>query len=276
MIEIYYFSGTGNCLKVARGLEERLEEVKLIPIASIYKKNNRTTAESVGFVFPIYINSIPAHIRDFIERLDMSSAEYVFFVPTFGGAADANIQRGIAEKLLSSKNKLVNLYEEVEMTFNSPTGLMPTFIKGRAVWLEEIEEKKVQKKEKAIPKQLDRLAKKIQHKKGNDHGKSDSFKNKLTTSILMNLTKSTTKSIKYFADETCVGCGTCAKVCPSGKVKMKGSRPKWQENKQCYYCYACFNFCPEQAILVPNWKRKDGRYTHPDATIEQMAAQKKN
>ncbi len=43
---------------------------------------------------------------------------------------------------------------------------------------------------------------------------------------------------------------------------------------QCYYCYACFNFCPEQSILVKNYTHKDGRYYHPDVTAKDIAEQK--
>jgi flavodoxin len=37
--EIYYFSGTGNSLYVARELQKRVPEAELIPIVSLLKNN---------------------------------------------------------------------------------------------------------------------------------------------------------------------------------------------------------------------------------------------
>jgi len=36
--EIYYFSGTGNSLHVAKELQKRIPETNLIPIVSLLKK----------------------------------------------------------------------------------------------------------------------------------------------------------------------------------------------------------------------------------------------
>ena len=49
---IYYFSGTGNSLKVAQDLVEKLEDTELRPIAKIWKeKNLESTSENTGFIF---------------------------------------------------------------------------------------------------------------------------------------------------------------------------------------------------------------------------------
>jgi Pyruvate/2-oxoacid:ferredoxin oxidoreductase delta subunit len=55
---------------------------------------------------------------------------------------------------------------------------------------------------------------------------------------------------------------------------MNHGKPLWQKDIKCYYCYACFNFCPEQAILVKNYTYKDGRYYHPNVTAKDIAEQK--
>ena len=52
-IEIYYFSGTGNSLYVAKELQKRIPETNLIPIVSLLSKDIiKTDGETVGFVFP--------------------------------------------------------------------------------------------------------------------------------------------------------------------------------------------------------------------------------
>lgn len=62
--EIYYFSGTGNSLHVAKELQKRIPEVNLIPIISLSDKNSiEINSEAVGFIFPIYMTSIPVPVR---------------------------------------------------------------------------------------------------------------------------------------------------------------------------------------------------------------------
>lgn len=63
--EIYYFSGTGNSLYVARELQKRIPDSTLVPIAALLNacskvkvgederdKKIETTADTIGFVFP--------------------------------------------------------------------------------------------------------------------------------------------------------------------------------------------------------------------------------
>ncbi|MHB1377223.1 MAG: hypothetical protein ACYCXB_07365 [Candidatus Humimicrobiaceae bacterium] len=53
--EIYYFSGTGNSLAVARDITKKADG-KLISIFSVLdKKSINTDADTLGIVFPVYL-----------------------------------------------------------------------------------------------------------------------------------------------------------------------------------------------------------------------------
>lgn len=87
---------------------------------------------------------------------------------------------------------------------------------------------------------------------------------------------------KYFYfNLKCNGCGICAKVCPSQKIKMVDGRPIWQDTKTCYMCYACLNYCPTHAVQISSkwfmksYTEKNGRYAHPYATVKDMEGQKR-
>ena len=83
--EIYYFSGTGNSLHVAQELQKRVPGAKLIPIVSLVREKSVTaSAKTVGFVFPHYASSLPRIVHTFIEKLDLSSAGYLFAIATRG------------------------------------------------------------------------------------------------------------------------------------------------------------------------------------------------
>lgn len=53
-IEIYYFSGTGNSLEVAREISQKMNG-KLIPIPMVMDKEHVTPeADVIGIIFPVY------------------------------------------------------------------------------------------------------------------------------------------------------------------------------------------------------------------------------
>ncbi|MBN1584290.1 MAG: EFR1 family ferrodoxin [Anaerolineae bacterium] len=84
--EIYYFSGTGNSLHVARELQKRIPEARLVPIVALVdRKSVIAHGETVGFVFPHYASTLPKVVHRFIEKLDLESARCLFAIATRGG-----------------------------------------------------------------------------------------------------------------------------------------------------------------------------------------------
>ena len=68
--EIYYFSGTGNSLYVARELQKRIPDSIIIPMVSLLnKKVIPTQGEAVGFVFPVHALTIPIAVKKFIRKI---------------------------------------------------------------------------------------------------------------------------------------------------------------------------------------------------------------
>jgi flavodoxin len=83
---IFYFSGTGNSLKVARDIAAG------IPICEIARMNKSYSPESgydrIGFVFPCYCQGLPNITKRFVESLDLSAnkSTYYFAVVTCGAS----------------------------------------------------------------------------------------------------------------------------------------------------------------------------------------------
>jgi ferredoxin len=100
--------------------------------------------------------------------------------------------------------------------------------------------------------------------------------------VLTGISEATKAQNSYYTCEGCTGCGTCERVCLSGKIRLADKKPVWQKSIRCFNCEACINYCPQAVIQIkdsPFLKFNtvtNGRYTHPYATIEEIAAQKEN
>ena len=114
-INIYYFTGTGNSLAVARKIGNELEG-KLLSIPLEMKKETISIkGDLVGVVFPVYHKSLPLIIKKFIEKAQFSCG-YLFSVLTYGdtpGLANKHLK-----KLLQKKSVGLNSGFGVQMPYN--------------------------------------------------------------------------------------------------------------------------------------------------------------
>lgn len=84
---IYYFTGTGNSLAVAKKIVSAMGDCELVPIASLQNMQGDIVpqAERVGIVCPVYFSGLPLMVASFAGRLDPAAVTYVFAVVTNGG-----------------------------------------------------------------------------------------------------------------------------------------------------------------------------------------------
>ncbi len=107
--EIYYFSGTGNSLFVAKEIAGTIGG-KLIPISSAIKKEKiNIEADAIGIVFPVFYATndcgIPLIISRFIRKLENLDSKYVFAVCTCGNMPGTTIEN-LAKQVSSQGGEL--------------------------------------------------------------------------------------------------------------------------------------------------------------------------
>jgi len=269
--QIYYFSGTGNSLYVAQELQKRMPGASLTPVVSLLNEDViQTQAQTVGFVFPIHLTTLPIPMKEFANKLDPTSAEYIFAVGTrLGTFCLADIA---LENVLKKQGKHLDAYFLLNMANNTPTGLVPG--PGDKDWVNKNSEEHMRALDTADAIQ-DVIVNRVPDPEDNSSHLGSLLKSLLSIPLAFIERSSGGTEIPYTADSSCTGCGTCEKVCPSSKIKLDDGKPVWQKEVQCYYCYACFNYCPTQSILVgKKYTQKDGRYSHPGITANDIAGQK--
>jgi Pyruvate/2-oxoacid:ferredoxin oxidoreductase delta subunit len=74
----------------------------------------------------------------------------------------------------------------------------------------------------------------------------------------------------FWADEKCNNCAICEKICPTQNILIKSSKPVWQH--RCDQCFACLQWCPEEAIQYGKNTSKKKRYRHPEIKLSEMLA----
>ena len=104
--EIYFFSGTGNSLVVAKDIAEKIKG-KSIPIPSIIDREKIIhDADIIGIIFPIYYatndTGIPLMIERFIKKLENIKNKYIFAIGTCGYMYGETMEN--LKKLIKSRN----------------------------------------------------------------------------------------------------------------------------------------------------------------------------
>ena len=279
-LEIYYFSGTGNSLAVARDIALGTGG-RLIPITSVIAlKTICPDADTVGIVFPIYyepFGGVPLIVRRFVAKLAGIESKYVFSVVTYG--TGSLITHRFLAKLLKSRGGClsarfsVNMPENIASAkYNNPTNndrmfenwrqsvdLVCGYVNARRHVCFETPNVLIGRPyplirflfpvlmplyKPSILKRLRQYSKDVSFEAA-IHGMDHSFRLR----------------------DCCTGCGTCAKACPVGNISMDGGHPSWQH--QCEFCLACFQWCPNKAI-VSDELRDTVRYRHPDTKLSDI------
>lgn len=250
---IYYFSGTGNSLKVAKDLSEQLEDSKIIQIC----KNNMsiskdTQSEKIGFVFPVYFSGIPVMLKSFMENLQISKHNYVFAIATCGGAVGTSFNQ--IKKILEQKDIKLSVSFTVFMPGNDQLVYSPA---------SQEKQDKLFRNEK---NQVHEIASAIKSSQQVEY-KVNAFMNAFGKLLYTNF-KPKDIDKNFWTDEKCIGCGICSKVCPANNIVIYEGKPKWEH--QCESCLACMQWCPQESIQYKKSTVKRGRYHHPDIKVSDL------
>lgn len=252
---IYYFSATGNSLKVAKDIAHKIEDTKLIKICKDnMKKDISENYKKIGIVFPVYYYGLPIMMKEFINGLDINESTYVYAVATCGGSVGTALSQ-LKNTLLKKSIVLASAFTVVmpdnyQVMYNPPS-------------LE-----KQQKLFKLEEEKVDYIVKKIMKCETSPLEEKNIFPSKLLGKILSKSFKPQDKDKNFWSDAQCNGCGICTKVCPSNNIKIEENKPKWLH--ECEHCLACMHWCPKHSIQYKKGTIKRKRYHHPEIKVNEL------
>lgn len=248
---IIYFSATGNSRYVANQLATEEERTIFIPDAIDHEifEYDVEPNENVGIISPTYNWTIPSIVKEFLEKLKLnySIKPYIYYVGTFGtttGAAAA-----MANRHMTSKGYPFDAMFDVRM----PDTWTPTFDLSDKEHVKEINDQadaQIQQLKKAI---TDKITGKHMHIT------MPYAAGVIGKYIYDNKTRDTSN---LSVDDTCIGCGLCAKKCPVHAIAMQEKHPVWVK-KKCTMCLGCLHRCPKFSIQCGKNTRLHGQYQHP-------------
>lgn len=270
--EVYYFSGTGNSLIVARDIAAKIGG-DLIPIASVIDRDViQPSGEVIGIVFPVYYGGLPPVVKQFAAKLADIGNRYIFAICTYGGGTGDSLKT-LGRIIRSRGGKLAAQYgvHMPQNAFRKPWENRPRIFEKWQQKREKIDSRLARRKEGMFFS--DRLARilltpvylavKPMIKQG--LRKFSDSSPELTTDELINLADKS-----FTVNERCNGCGICARVCPVGNIAIQESKPVWLNG--CQNCLTCLNWCPNRAIQG-RIAQHDYYYRHPEVKLMDMKMQ---
>ncbi|KNY25365.1 EFR1 family ferrodoxin [Pseudobacteroides cellulosolvens] len=246
---LYYFSGTGNSYHIAKELQKTIKDCELKAITEVYKETKISSgSEKVGIVFPLYFQSMPKVVMDFIERLDVKSPKYIFAVITRGGKAYQGGALGHLQKTLKSLGVKLSAGFYVRM----PENYIP-MLKVNSKKEQEKIFNEAQQKLKIISDYINSNVNKL------DREFLTFLRPIMHNKFIGGLDK---YNEGFNVNDNCNSCGLCEKVCKFHNIRLTNGKPAWQNN--CQACLACINYCPKRSIEYKNSTKGKERYNHPE------------
>jgi ferredoxin len=249
---LLYFSGTGNCLHMAKSIAQRLGDTELLslPAALRGKRPSQGSYERAGFVFPVYFWGMPNLVSRFIAEAELPTAEYLFAAVSYGGLPGGCLSA--LSQALAARGLPLHAAFQLKMPGN--------YLAAYDVF------KNSQKKALSAQSKIEAIAQAILLKASKRAPRLSPF----LPSFSGALAALPQKDLLFEISPACTGCGGCAMLCPVHNIEMNENKPSFLHH--CEQCMACAQFCPALAIGFRGARRKERRYKHPGVTWAEIQA----
>ena len=257
---IFYFTGTGNSLYVARQLAAATGEGEGAPYSiaqqlrfgpQVYKD------EAIVIVSPVYYHELPDPVKEFVRTCTFS-CDYLAIVGTYG-----NRHGGFAEltrRFLEEQGMRAAYINAIVMVDNALPGY-------------DIAEQLNIDPGKRVDDQIAAVATDIEARRAYVMPCSEEDLAHHFQLVGKGKIAPTADNPLYRVTDACVGCGTCAQVCPMNCISLVDGRAQ-HTYERCATCMACIHACPQFAIEFATLSEKNPgvHYRNPHVTLDDLVA----
>ena len=247
---IFCYSGTGNCLDMAKNIARELGDTDIIMMRHTPEITDVRGAKRVGFVFPCYAGGLPGGVEDTLKQLQVDPAAYKFAVQSCSAYPGTGLS--IVDGIFHLDYWEVVTHQCSCIWLFPHTMMMPPLTPQGAQDRSEREAKRIGRSVKANVR--------------SERSPKANPLNKVESSAWPMLSK---KKAKQFAvSSMCIGCGTCARVCPKGNIRLIDGKPTF--GTDCLQCLACLQYCPQEAISIGAVTQRREHYHNPNVTPDDL------
>lgn len=252
---IYWFSGTGNSLAVARRLATLLGDgTKVLPLAAAMD-SPAGDADCIGIIYPVYAFGPPELVARFAAKLRARSGSYIFDIATCASMP------GKSHGIMRDRLRQAGLELSAGWTLKMP---------GNCTWMKPPPEQAKQEKMFAgVERCLKVIADIVRNRRIAQIEDSIWPIRPLAGLIWPVAVRGFARDDKkFFATDACIHCGLCERICPVQNVKLVNGKPTWLHH--CQGCLACLQWCPTAAIEFGKKTAGRARYHHPSAKASEL------
>ena len=233
---VLYFSATGNTEFVASKIAEYIGDEKLNLHGRIKESDYSGIASNAPFVIcsPVHVCEMPMFFAEYLRKVKLTGNPDVYFVFTSGGYA--GIASCIARRIVRRKGMNYMGRAEFTMPRNYPVS------RHYPLLGEEENKKRVEESAKRIPE----IAGHIKNREKLKARYVTLFEKIITYPFTPVWVRFKHTAKPFYANDKCIGCGKCVRLCPVNCITMVEGKPKWEE--KCAHCMSCIGNCPVGAI----------------------------
>lgn len=254
---IFYFTGTGNSLYVAKQLSDQVPE-HIVSIPQVIHQNDLSfEAEEIGIVYPVYGHMPPNMVRNFIQKAKLK-CRYLFSVLTYG----------------KRKCNAVETWDQICQKAGYKSNYIATLLMVDN-WLPVFDMDEERKLDKKTSENLARIQADLASHKNEIEPVTDQERQEHEEFLKIAGPTFKADGIHAKAEEwftvtdKCVSCSVCTRLCPKSNYKIEIE--KAVSTGECELCFACIHGCPHKAIVVAaGEKNPNARYRHPEIHLSEI------